>query len=299
MQDQDYWRNKDPLWETALGVISTRSFPAIIDAADVMLKASGVRLIGYEKVGSGYVSAIVRGKIAEVRLAIQMGAEEAQRSGQLISTTLLPRPHPNMEFIFPFSSRLLGMLNGRDQRHSSQALGFLETRGFPAMVGAADAMLKSANVELLSYETIGSGLCTAIIQGSVTNVAVAIEAGIAEALRQKWELNAVTVIPRPLDDLVKTLPNVILEEEPQPLRLPINVKEVEKELVKIPLELSTASPVELPIDLPIDSSTNSPIDSSTDLSTNSSAELPRELPNLAYLPTPPEIDPLEIKDSEN
>jgi len=235
MQDQDYWRNKDPLWETALGVVSTRSFPAIIDTADVMLKASGVRLIGYEKVGSGYVSAIVRGKMAEVRLAIQVGAEEAQRSGQLVSSMILPRPHPNMEFIFPFSSRLLRLMEGeRDQRHSSQALGFLETRGFPAMVGAADAMLKSANVELISYDTIGDGLCTAIIQGSVTNVAVAIEAGIAECLRRNWELNAVTVIPRPLDDLVKTLPNILVEEEPEPLMMPINVKEVERELIELP-----------------------------------------------------------------
>ena len=273
MQDQDHWRNKDPLWETALGVISTRSFPSIIDTADVMLKASGVRLIGYVKIGSGYVSAIVRGKMAEVRLAIQIGAEEAQRSGQLVSSILLPRPHPNMEYIFPFSSRLLRLMEGeRDQRHSSQALGFLETRGFPAMVGAADAMLKSANVELISYETIGDGLCTAIIQGSVTNVAVGIEAGIAEALRRGWELNAVTVIPRPLDDLVKTLPNVLVEEEPEPLRMPINIKEVEKQLVEIEIKETEVERQLVEIEI---------------------KEVEKELielPNLADIPTPISID---------
>jgi Carbon dioxide concentrating mechanism/carboxysome shell protein len=108
------------------------------------------------------------------------------------------------------------------------------------MVGAADAMLKAADVQLAAYEKIGSGLCTAIIRGSVANVAVAVEAGMYEAERI-GELNAVMVIPRPLDELEKTLPvaSCWLEER-QPVRLPLNIKEpvAEAELLQLP-DLST------------------------------------------------------------
>ena len=107
------------------------------------------------------------------------------------------------------------------------------------MVGAADAMLKAAEVQLVSYEKIGGGLCTAIIRGSVADVAVAVEAGMEEALRIKEDsLNAVTVISRPLEDLEQSLPvaSCLLEEQPQPLLLPVNIKEkeLELEMVKLP-----------------------------------------------------------------
>ncbi|NES44810.1 BMC domain-containing protein, partial [Moorena sp. SIO2C4] len=103
------------------------------------------------------------------------------------------------------------------------------------MVGASDAMLKAANVQLTAYETIGAGLCTAIIRGRVADVAVALQVGMAEAQRI-GELTAVTVIPRPLEDLEKSLPvaSCLMEEQPQPLRIPVKVKEAEKELVELP-----------------------------------------------------------------
>ncbi len=59
----------------------------------------------------------------------------------------------------------------------------IETKGFPAMVGACDAMLKAADLQLTSYETIGAGLCTAITRASVSNVAVAVEVGMHEVER--------------------------------------------------------------------------------------------------------------------
>jgi carbon dioxide concentrating mechanism protein CcmO len=104
------------------------------------------------------------------------------------------------------------------------------------MVGAADAMLKASDVQLASYERIGAGLCTVIIRGSVSNVAVAVEAGMYEAERI-GELNAVMVIPRPLDDLEQTLPLASCWiEQQQPLKLPVAVKDKEKqaELVQLP-----------------------------------------------------------------
>lgn len=227
--------------ELALGLVSTRSFPAIVGIADTMLKTAEVTLVGYEKIGSGYCTAIVRGATANVRLAVQTGAATAEDMGQLISTLVIPRPLPNLEAVLPIGNRLRQLVHGAGHnRLSNQAIGLLETRGFPAMVGAADAMLKAADVQLASYERIGAGLCTVIVRGSVANVAVAVDAGAATA-EQIGELNAVMVIPRPLDDLEQTLPLASCWiDQPQPLQLPIAVKEKEKEpeLVRLP-DLST------------------------------------------------------------
>lgn len=222
--------------QSSLGLVSTISFPVIVSTADVMLKSAGVTLIGYEKIGSGHCTAIVRGAFAEVRIAVEAGVEHAKQEGQLLSSLVIPRPFPNLEVIFPIGSHLLEQAQQHDQsRISNQSIGLLETRGFPAMVGAADAMLKAADVQLTAYETIGAGLCTAIIRGAVAEVAMALQVGIAEAQRI-GELVAVTVISRPLEDLEKTLPvaSCLIEEQPQPLMLPIEVKEAQKELVELP-----------------------------------------------------------------
>jgi len=220
--------------ESSLGLVETLSFPIMVKTADEMLKSSSVRLVGYEKIGSGHCTVIVRGRFSDVRLAVETGAETAAQFGQLVSKLVIPRPLPNLEVVLPISSRLsqLAKANGYS-RQGTQSIGLIETRGFPAMVGAADAMLKTADVELIAYETIGAGLCTAIIRGSVSNVAVALEAGMSEAARI-GELNAVMVIPRPLDDLEQTLPLAsCMLEQPQPLLLPLEIKETQKELVEL------------------------------------------------------------------
>lgn len=222
--------------QASLGLVSTLSFPVIVSTADAMLKSAEVTLVGYEKTGSGHCTAIVRGAIAEVRIAVESGKDYAQREGELLSSTIIARPLPNLEVIFPIGVHLLDQVNQNHRsRVSNHALGLLETRGLPAMVGASDAMLKAANVQLTAYETIGAGLCTAIIRGRVADVAVALQVGMAEAQRI-GELTAVTVIPRPLEDLEKSLPvaTCLIEEQPQPLRIPVKVKEAEKELVELP-----------------------------------------------------------------
>ncbi len=219
-------RRRDDLRDTALGLVSTASFPAIVGTADMMLKSAGVHLVGYEKIGSGHCTAIVRGGIADVRLAVESGVQTAEQFGQLISSLVIPRPYPNLDVVLPITNRLSRFLDeGNYSRLSNLAIGLVETRGFPAMVGACDAMLKAADVQLSSYEKIGAGLCTAIIRGSVANVAVAVEAGMFEAERI-GELNAVMVIPRPLDELEETLPVASCWiEERQPLKLPMNIKQ--------------------------------------------------------------------------
>lgn len=244
MVNQHYTASSERLYklqslkESALGLVSTRSFPAIVGTADMMLKSSGVTLVGYEKIGGGYCTAIVRGRIADVRLAVRTGIETAEKFGQLVSSSVISRPLPNLDAVLPIGSRLAEIiLPNHRSRLSNQAVGLLETRGFPAMVGAADAMLKAADVQLAAYETIGDGLCTAIIRGSVTNVAVAVEAGMFEAERI-GELHAVMVIPRPLEDLEDTLPvaSCWLEEvNPLPLLIRQPSREAEKQLVELEL----------------------------------------------------------------
>ncbi len=221
--------------DTSLGMVSTRSFPAIVGTADMMLKSAGVTLVGFEKIGGGYCTAIVRGAIADVRLAVESGAQVAEQMGQFISSLVIPRPQPNLEVILPIGSRLVDLAENHTSRLSNQSMGLLETRGFPAMVGACDAMMKAADVVLAAYETTGDGLCTAIIRGSVANVAVAVDAGMREAERI-GEFHSLMVIPRPLDDLEKTLPlaSCWIEPKPEPLMLPVNVKEEEKQLVELP-----------------------------------------------------------------
>ncbi|AFY64916.1 microcompartments protein [Geitlerinema sp. PCC 7407] len=220
---------------SAIGMVSTRSFPAIIGTADMMLKSAGVSLIGFEKVGGGYCTAIIRGNISDVQIAVASGVETAEQFGQFVDKVIIPRPLPNLEAIFPISQRMAYLADGVKSPWRDQALGLLETRGFPALVGAADAMLKSADVQLTAYETIGNGLCTAIIRGSVANVAVAVQAGMHEAERI-GELNAVMVIPRPLDDMEQSLPiaAVLLEALPKPLEIPLALEKREVVMAELP-----------------------------------------------------------------
>ncbi len=224
--------------DSALGLISTHSFPAIVGTADMMLKSADVTLVGYEKIGSGHCTAIVRGKVANVRLAVEEGAKTAEKFGQLISKLVIPRPMPNLEAVFPIGSHLVEIAQQQQgySRLSNRSIGLIETRGFPAMVGAADAMLKSADVQLASYEIIGDGLCTAIIRGSVANVAVAIEAGMHEA-EKIGELHAMMIIPRLLEDLEHTLPVATYwrdEKEPLPMLMPTPVKQHQREVLALP-----------------------------------------------------------------
>jgi len=84
----------------ALGLIETRGMVALIEASDAMVKAAKVSLIGWEKIGSGYVTAIVRGDVAAVKAATDAGAAAARRVGELISVHVIPRPHSNLEDVY-------------------------------------------------------------------------------------------------------------------------------------------------------------------------------------------------------
>ena len=77
----------------SLGMIETRGLTAAIEAADAMLKAANVEIVGSEKIGSGLVSVIVTGEVGAVKAATEVGAEAAQRVGELVAVHVIPRPH--------------------------------------------------------------------------------------------------------------------------------------------------------------------------------------------------------------
>ena len=85
----------------ALGMIETRGFIAMVEAADAMVKAAKVELVRYEKVGGAYTTAIVRGDVAAVKAATEAGARAAQKVGELISVHVIPRPHENIDEVLP------------------------------------------------------------------------------------------------------------------------------------------------------------------------------------------------------
>jgi microcompartment protein CcmL/EutN len=85
----------------ALGMIETRGFVGMVEASDAMVKAAKVELVGYEKIGGGYVTAVVRGDVAAVRAATEAGSRAAERVGELISVHVIPRPHNNVDAALP------------------------------------------------------------------------------------------------------------------------------------------------------------------------------------------------------
>ena len=94
-------KEKTIMVQQALGMVETRGLVAAIEAADAMLKAANVELVGTEKIGSGLVSVMVRGDVGAVKAAVESGTAAAQRLGEIIATHVIPRPHTDVEKILP------------------------------------------------------------------------------------------------------------------------------------------------------------------------------------------------------
>lgn len=98
----------------ALGMIETRGFAAMVEAADAMVKAAKVELVSYEKIGGGYVTAVVRGDVAAVKAALEAGVRGAETIGEVVSTHVIARPHTNIDMVLPL---------GRKQQAESERKG--------------------------------------------------------------------------------------------------------------------------------------------------------------------------------
>lgn len=87
--------------QEALGMIETRGLVAAVEAADAMVKAANVHLIGKEHVGGGLVTVMVRGDVGAVKAAVESGSAAAKRVGELVSVHVIPRPHGDVEAVLP------------------------------------------------------------------------------------------------------------------------------------------------------------------------------------------------------
>ena len=85
----------------SLGMIETKGLVAAIEAADAMTKSANVTLVGYEKIGSGLVTVLVRGDVGAVKAAVDAGAVAANNVGEIVSQHVIPRPHSDVEKILP------------------------------------------------------------------------------------------------------------------------------------------------------------------------------------------------------
>ncbi|MBI1369062.1 MAG: BMC domain-containing protein [Planctomycetes bacterium] len=85
----------------ALGMVETKGLVALLEASDAMLKAANVQMIGWDKVGSGFVTGFVTGDVAAVKAAVDAGADAAGRIGQVVSVHVIPRPHDELTQLMP------------------------------------------------------------------------------------------------------------------------------------------------------------------------------------------------------
>jgi ethanolamine utilization protein EutM len=85
----------------ALGLLETRSFAAMVEGADAMVKAAKVELVNFEKTGGGYVTAVIRGDVAAVKAATDAGRIAASRVGEVVSVHVIPRPHMGVDEVLP------------------------------------------------------------------------------------------------------------------------------------------------------------------------------------------------------
>lgn len=91
----------DTISSDALGMIETKGFVGMVEASDAMVKAAKVELVGYEKIGGGFVTAVVRGDVAAVKAAVEAGSKAAEKVGELVSVHVIPRPHGNIDQVLP------------------------------------------------------------------------------------------------------------------------------------------------------------------------------------------------------
>ena len=85
----------------ALGMIETKGFVTLVEASDAMMKAADVEFLGWDKIGSGMVSAFVTGDVAAVKAATDAGANAAGRIGEVLSVQVIPRPHDELDVVLP------------------------------------------------------------------------------------------------------------------------------------------------------------------------------------------------------
>ena len=131
----------------ALGMIETKGFIAMVEAADAMVKAAKVELVGYEKIGGGFVTAIVRGDVAAVKAATEAGQRAAERVGEMVAVHIIPRPHVNVDQVLPLgrtgSTRLARRVASGSLKRALIFTGIVAAAGRARVPGGAPARARS------------------------------------------------------------------------------------------------------------------------------------------------------------
>lgn len=184
--------------EEALGLIETLGMVPAINGADRMLKAANVQLISYENVGSTLVTIMVKGDVAAVTAAVEAGAVGAAEIGKLTAKNVMPRPIKGVADIVSVYAVDADGESGRPR-----AMGLIETFGIVYLLEAADAMQKTADVEVIGFENVASGYVSVLVQGDVAACASAVAAGVKAVEKMGASVYSSVVIPTPHPDLVK------------------------------------------------------------------------------------------------
>jgi carbon dioxide concentrating mechanism protein CcmO len=167
----------------------------MIEAADAAVKAATVEIVNKLWIGSGYAIVLFRGDVAAVKASVDAGAAAAGRLGKVVSAHVIPSPHRSLGKPLPIGP-VIAAAKGKEDDAEGDALGFIETKGFAALVGASDAAVKAARVRCLGYQKVGSALVTSVFRGDIAAVKASVDAAATEA-RRIGELVSVHVIPRP------------------------------------------------------------------------------------------------------
>lgn len=197
----------------SLGLLETPFLSITAMACDVALKAAPVGLLGLEPIGTEVILSRFSGDPGALECALEAVHDRVKFLGSAVaSSSILNVPPPELVRICAGNKAINPLYGGREfflpfansKSMKTQAIGILETQGLAAILNATDAMLKAANVELVSKEKIGAAYVTIIVKGDVAAVTAALEAG-RNAVGNLGKLIAAQVIARPHDDLLALL----------------------------------------------------------------------------------------------
>jgi microcompartment protein CcmL/EutN len=203
----------------ALGFAELPGLALTAIVADQVVKAARVRLLGIETCGSEHLVIRLGGEVDAVQSALDFARQRAAELGAEAVVQYLARPEQDTESLLHGPNSQNPLYGGRDQllptdyaaqektimNGNHEALGIIETQGLTAILGAADAMLKAADVRLIGKEKIGAAYVAVMVRGDVAAVTAAVEAG-SRAVGQLGKLIAAYVIARPHDELLALLP---------------------------------------------------------------------------------------------
>jgi len=182
----------------ALGMIEVIGFVPLIEAADAAAKAAQIEIVQRLWIGVGYAIVLFRGDVAAVKASVDAGTASAARLGKVIASHVIPAPHRSLAKPLPIGPIATPAKGAKDDEIDGDALGFIETKGFAALIAGSDAAVKAARTRCLGYQKVGSALVTGVFKGDIAAVKASIDAGATEA-RRVGELIGVHVIPRPHD----------------------------------------------------------------------------------------------------